>query len=208
MKTHRCLGLALTALLLSSASLRAHCDTLDGPVVTAARQALERRDVTPVLKWVKPDDERPIRAAFSRTLAVRSQSREAAELADTYFFETLVRVHRAGEGAPFTGLKPGPADAAAAAADEALADANAGHLIHATTARVQAALRAKFDEVVERRKTADRTVEDGRAYVAAYVDYVHFVERLNGLAEAPSHADAAHAEANAHPGHAIHAGHD
>jgi hypothetical protein len=29
----------------------AHCDTLDGPVVMTAKAALEKGDVTPVLKW-------------------------------------------------------------------------------------------------------------------------------------------------------------
>jgi hypothetical protein len=43
---------------------------------------------------------------FTKTLAVRKQSKEAKELADMYFFETLVRIHCAGEGAPYTGLKP------------------------------------------------------------------------------------------------------
>ena len=83
----------------------AHCDTLDGPVVIDARTALEKADITPVLKWVKAADEQELRAIFAKTLAVRKLDPAAKELADTYFFETLVRVHRAGEGAPYTGLK-------------------------------------------------------------------------------------------------------
>ena len=84
----------------------AHCDTLEGPVVSTAKAALENGDVTPVLKWVKEDDEKEIRELFAKTLSARKQGKEARELADRYFFETLVRVHRAGEKAPFTGLKP------------------------------------------------------------------------------------------------------
>lgn len=85
----------------------AHCDTLEGPVVKTARSALDKGDITPVLKWVKKENEGEIKEAFKKTLAVRKQGNEARELADMYFFETLVRVHRAGEGAPYTGLKPG-----------------------------------------------------------------------------------------------------
>ena len=55
----------------------AHCDTLDGPVVMAARAALEKGDVTPVLKWVKKENEEEIRALFKKTLAVRSKGAEA-----------------------------------------------------------------------------------------------------------------------------------
>ena len=78
----------------------AHCDTLDGPVVADARTALAQGNVAPVLKWVRPADEKEIRTAFARTTAVRNLSPEAEILADLYFFEALVRIHRAGEGAP------------------------------------------------------------------------------------------------------------
>jgi len=104
-----CTGLiAVTVVLLvaSPENASAHCDTLNGPVVTAARVALQRGDVTSVLKWVKSTEEREVRDAFRRTMAVRGASAEARDLADLYFFETLVRLHRQGEGEPYTGLKP------------------------------------------------------------------------------------------------------
>src|SRR5512137_76552 len=100
---------------------RAHCDTLDGPVVTEARVALEKGDVTPVLKWVKAENEDEIKTVFKKVLAARSSGKEAKEIADLYFFETLVRLHRAGEGAAFTGLEPaGTIEPAVAAADKAI----------------------------------------------------------------------------------------
>src|SRR5512138_2915043 len=83
----------------------AHCDTMGGPVIADAKVALAKGDLTPVLKWVKPENEPEVRTAFTQTLKVRAQGPEARELADRYFFETLVRIHRAGEGAPYTGLK-------------------------------------------------------------------------------------------------------
>ena len=100
----RAIGLgSAMSLALSGIVSAAHCDTMDGPVVAAARVALEKGDIAPVLKWVKPEREKEIRAAFARTLSVRAGGPEAKELADMYFFETLVRVHRAGEGAPLHG---------------------------------------------------------------------------------------------------------
>jgi len=97
--------LAAFALLTAVARVSAHCDTINGPVVAAAKAALNSGDVTPVLKWVRAEDEPEIKAAFARSMAVRSKGKEASELADLYFFETVVRIHRAGEGAPYTGLK-------------------------------------------------------------------------------------------------------
>ena len=100
----------LAALLVGSmvrpAPLAAHCDSMDGPVVKAAEKALETGNINLVLMWVRPQDEPEIRAAFSKVLEVRQLSPDAQALADYWFFETLVRVHRQGEGEPFTGLKP------------------------------------------------------------------------------------------------------
>ena len=108
-------------LMMSPSETRAHWDTLDGPVITDARAALASGDVTPVLKWVRSEDEREIREVFEKTMAVRTLNDAVRELADRFFFETLVRVHRAGEGAPYTGLKPaGSVDHAVMLADQAL----------------------------------------------------------------------------------------
>ena len=112
----------------------AHCDTTQGPVVADARIALDRGDITPVLKWLKPDSETEVRAAFQHALEVRALSPEAQHLADRYFFETLVRVHRAGEGAPYTGLKDVAPEAIIQASDKALASASVDELVQTVTA--------------------------------------------------------------------------
>lgn len=113
---------SLAAVLGWAAPAQAHCDTLDGPVVSAARQALDTGNVKLALVWVQEKDEAELRQAFQKASAARKSGGAAQELADRYFFETLVRVHRAGEGAPYTGLKPaGEIEPPIAAADKALA---------------------------------------------------------------------------------------
>jgi hypothetical protein len=102
--------LACSVILSAPARVLAHCDGLDGPVVKGAQRALDTRNPAFAVIWVQAKDEPEIRTAFERTLAVRALSPQAKELADRFFFETLVRVHRAGEGAPFTGLKPAGRD--------------------------------------------------------------------------------------------------
>lgn len=185
-------SLALVS-IASPLTVRAHCDTLEGPVVSAARTALATADVTPTLMWVKAADEPAIRAAFGRTLAVRRQSKEASALADTWFFETLVRIHRAGEGAPYTGLTSGVAEEPGiAAADHALASGKVDDILTPTTRPLEAALKVRFERVRELSAHADHSVEAGRQYVEAYVDYVHFAGRLAALASGS--ATTAHAE--------------
>lgn len=161
-------------------SLNAHCDTMNGPVVAAARQALASGDLTPVLKWIPQGSEAEIRAAFARTLQVRAAGPSARDLADSYFFKTLVRVHRAGEGEPYTGLKPATeVDPAVAAADEALQRGSPDALVRAITEEVATEIRQRFESVSRARKTADQSVEAGRQYVAAYVGLMHYLEQLD-----------------------------
>ncbi len=184
-------SIVLAALLLTPPAARAHCDTLSGPVVRDARLALAKGNVTPVLKWVKPEAEAEIRTAFRKTIAARVTGGEAQDVADTWFFETLVRVHRAGEGAPFTGLKPGGSDLPhlVVAADRALdgevaPDELASHL----ASLVAAGVKARLSAAAAKLRNAGTSVADGRAFVEAYVDYVHYVEALANLASgSPSH---------------------
>jgi len=176
--------LAMSLLVLAPRMAGAHCDSLTGPVVGTARVALEKGDVTPVLKWVTKENEPEIRAAFARTLAVRGKGTEARELADTYFFETLVRLHRAGEGAPYTGLKPAGTDLgpAVVGADKALEAGSVEGLVKLVTDGVAASIRERFARAATARKHADESVEAGREYVEAYVEYVHYIERVHAAA--------------------------
>lgn len=171
----------------------AHCDSLDGPVVEAARLALAQGEVTPVLKWVRSDDEAAIRTAFAQTVEVRRLSPTAAELADRFFFETLVRIHRAGEGQSFTELKPaGEIDPAIAAADQSLATGRAEALMRDLQQRITTGLGQRFDRAREARAHADHNVEAGRAYVAAYVEFIRYYEGLHALAGRPAASEGGH----------------
>jgi hypothetical protein len=179
---------AVVVWVLVARMARAHCDTLDGPVVITAKMALEKGDVTPVLKWVQKKDEAEIKKAFQQTLAVRKLSPQAKDLADMYFFETLVRIHRAAEGAGYTGLKPaGSVEPPIAAADKALESGSVNELVKEITSIVSAGIRERFNHTVEAKKHADENVETGREYVKAYVEFVHYVEGLHLAAVGPAH---------------------
>ena len=194
--------LAVPALALTLAwagPAAAHCDTLDGPVVGAARKALDSGNVNLVLVWVQKQDEADIRNAFQRARNVRKGGGEAKELADLYFFETLVRVHRAGEGAPYTGLKPaGTVEPAVAAADKAILTGKLQPLGKRIVERMEKGLHGHFDAVVAKRKYRPDDVEAGRAYSSAYVEFVHYAERLYDAAEALAPEHAASAPAHTH----------
>ena len=172
-------GLFAVFMLGAPVDVFAHCDTMNGPVIPEARAALEKGDVTPILKWIKKDNEAEIKAAFTKAVAVRSKGPEAKELADQYFLETLVRLHRAGEGAPYTGIKDEPVEPIVALADKALADGSAEEMIKKISGHIAEAIKAKFNKVLETKKDKDKSVEAGREYVESYVKYMHFVEGIH-----------------------------
>ena len=174
-------GIGLLCITLSTNAF-AHCDTLDGPVVQTARIALEKGDITPLLKWVREKEEKEIQDAFKKTLVVRAKGVEAKELADMYFFETLVRIHRAGEGAPYTGLKPGEAiDPAVALADKALERGSVDKLVDVLTKAMANGIRERFQHASEMHGHADDSVVAGREFVESYVIFTHYVEGLHAI---------------------------
>jgi len=169
---------AATLLYLAAPySTSAHCDTLDGPVIQDARKAIAAKDVTPVLKWVKAKDEKAVRASFEKVLSAHPAKKEAAE---QKFFATLVKVHRAGEGAPFTGLKPaGSVEPAVAEADKALTSGSTDALVKLITDDVAAGIQKRYQRAAAAYQHKDESVAQGREFVEAYVDYTHYVERLH-----------------------------
>lgn len=164
----------------------AHCDGLDGPVIKAAQKALETNNANLILVWVQKDDADYILKAFEKTIKLRTISPEAKELADTYFYETLVRVHRAGEGAPYTGLKPAGRDLGPAipAADVSITSGSAKEVWSLLSNSIHNALHDKFIKVEQLKNYDSKDVEKGREFIRAYVEYIHFVEKVYNVTQA------------------------
>jgi hypothetical protein len=191
-------------------SALAHCDTTGGPVIHEAKAALEKGDVTPILKWVKQENEAEIKTAFAKAVVVRAKGPEAKALADQYFLETLVRLHRAGEGAPYSGIKDQPVEPIVAMADKALAEGSVEDMTKEINGHIAAAIKQKFNRAVEAQKDKDKSVEAGREFVEAYVTYMHYIEGIHtaimstgghqhaGAAEGAAPAAAEHKEHKEH----------
>lgn len=178
--------------LAVSSMAAAHCDTEHGPVILEARAALEKGDVTPMLKWIKKDQEAEIKRVFATVLAVRTKGPESKEVADRWFIETLVRLHRAGEGAPYSGIKDEPVDPLIAMAEAALEEGSADKMIRKIADHMAAVIGKKLDRVVEAAKHKGDSVEAGREFVDAYVDYMHYVENVHAaIAAQEAHRTAA-----------------
>jgi len=182
--------MAAGLLVLSPLTAFAHCDTMQGPVISDAKKAIEENNINYILKWVTPENEAELTAIYEETMEVRDDSEGAKQLADEYLYENLVRIHRAGEGAAYTGLQAGPAEPIILEADKSLDTGSIEAITKHVTASVTDGIKKRFNTTLERKKHADESVAAGREFVEAYVDFTHYVERLynNAVGEAAVHA--------------------
>ncbi len=157
-----------------------HCDSMDGPVVSAARRALETGNVDLVLPFVPKDEEDEVKAAFAKTLRAAKFGAEAREIAELYFFETVVRIHRAGEGAAFTGLKPAGLDVgpAVTAAESAVESGSPDALVRLLCDAIETQVRQRFAEVAARKAGADKGVAQARDYVDHMLGFEVYSNRI------------------------------
>jgi len=174
------LTVAFSIIMMGAGLVFAHCDTMDGPIIKTAQKALETGDVNLVLMWIQKKDEAELKEAFQKAREVRKLNPAAKKLADMYFLETFVRLHRAGEGAPYTGIKPAGSELepAVEGADKALESGSVDDLLKLMTEAVVHGIREHFERTMALKKHAGQSVEAGREFAEAYVKYVHYVERI------------------------------
>ena len=168
--------------MLASISGFAHCDSYDGPVIKDALKALDQNNVELVLKWIEPQQEKEIIPLFHKTYRLKNQDKEVYAIVEKHFLETLVRLHREMEGASFTGLKPaGSMTPLVEMADNSIAKNSVEDVVTTVTNHLEQVLRERYAEVAKLSKTKDNSVEKGREYVHAYVQYTHTLEALEHI---------------------------
>lgn len=175
------IAVGLLSLVMSVFSMPtfAHCDSYDGPVIHDARLALQKGEVSFVMKWIREEHEEEIKSLFSKTLSLKNADHQIYNIVEKHFLETLVRLHREGEGAPFTGLKPtGSVTPIIQMADKSIEDSDIESLLNNLHNHIQKIVIEKYEKVSALNKVKDHSIRVGRAYVAAYVDYTHTLEAV------------------------------
>lgn len=157
-----------------------HCDTRDGPVVKAARKALETGNPNYILIWIPQESEKELQGVFEKTLRARKAGIDAQAVADDWFFETAIRLHRAGEGAPYTGMKPaglseGPV---VPLAEKAIETGDPKATIDLIKKTVEEELHSRFRQVMEKKKYDVDDVPAGREYIEAFIGWVVYSHHL------------------------------
>ncbi len=158
-----------------------NCDSMGGPVVKAAEMALEMENVNHILPYVNEEDENEIKSAFEKVSFVRELNEDAAELADYWFFETVVRLHLKGKNEPFHGIKPSKGDlspimrkAKIAMDEEDLTD-----LFEFLSAKLENEMRKRFMEVLNSKDYDFNEVDEAREYINSVIEFVSYVDDIN-----------------------------
>ncbi len=178
--------LSLIALfsLISIQTASAHCDSYDGPALIDAEKALETNNVDLILKWINADMEDEVVPLFHKTYSLKNGDKEIYEIVKKHFYETFIRLHREMEGAPFTGLKPAGTTAhITVMSDKALETGEFEDLLNALNNHINSQLQEKFEKTEALYKVRNNSVEQGREYVEAYVDYTHALEAVHDVLE-------------------------
>lgn len=199
MFTHRIVNLLAA---LKPSTVQAHCDTAEGPAVKDGHKALETGNINYALKWIPAAGETELRDVFGKALKVRTLGADAAELADRLFLETLVRIHRMGEGVGFTGVQPAGThiDPVVTAADEAIALGTAAALLPMVPEERRAELDKRFHAAIAAKDFDVDDVAAGRRYLAAYVSYFKYAEGEDHEHDGHEH-DGHEDHGHEHPGH-------
>ncbi|MET4686235.1 DUF6448 family protein [Sinorhizobium fredii] len=172
-----------------------HCDSTDGPVVTAARQALDMEDVSLVLPYVQESSAAELMIAFKKVMEARKSSPAAREVADLYFYETAVRLHRAGEGAPYTGLKPAGLDVGPVipVVEKAIETGSPEALIRFLTDTLRDEVKHRFDRIRHLRAHSPTDIPVARKYVEAILGLEVYSHQLyQAMKAAPHERDPEH----------------
>lgn len=171
-------------MIFGTLPVSAHCDSYDGPTIKDAIKALETNNVNLVLKWITPEQEKEIIPLFNKTYSLKKGDKEVYAIVEKHFFETLVRLHRETEGAPFTGLKPaGTTKKIVQLSDQALESKNVDDFLVKLNTHIGKVIKEKYEKVVALGKVKNDSPAKGREYVEAYVDYTHTIEAIHDIAE-------------------------
>ncbi len=196
MKTSLTVVAVLAVFLLATVSAEAHCDAVDGPVAMAASKALGTKNVNLVLPYAPAEFEPELTAAFQQALVVRDKGPEARALADRYFMEVAVRLHRAGEKAPYLGLKPAGTDFGPAipAAEKALESGTPDAPIKLLSEQLNHEIAARLGHALSKRAatkepTTKVDVPAARERVSAELEFIGYVETVHLALTGGGHAE-------------------
>lgn len=161
----------------------AHCDTMDWPVIIAAKKSLETKNPNYFLIWVQKKDEPIILEDFNKTLSLRQKNPEDSENIDKSFFENLVKIHREWEWAEYTWLKSAWSitNPVVILWDKSFETKNSTELEVFLSKTLADEIKNRFKEVIEKQNYALDDIEAWREYITSYITFLHWAEWIQDI---------------------------
>ena len=158
--------------------------------------ALEAGDVALVLPFVPVDGEAEVRGVFDRVRSVREFGSDAREVADRLFFDTVVRIHRAGEGAPYTVLKPAGLSVGPVIplAERAVNTGSPGEVVDFLASVLGAEVKHRLEHISALADARERSLGDARRYVEGSLAFQVYAHRIYEEMRAPAHGHRAESD--------------
>jgi hypothetical protein len=148
-----------------------------GPMMKAARMALESGNARHILIWVPEGSENTLKNLLEKACCERySQKSKAAD----WYFETVQRLHRSGMQSNYSGIEDvifGEIPVIRKA-DEAIETGNFEQLSGLVPVMDISELRQRFDTIREMRNYPDLSA--GRTFVSAYLEFMLYLYKLSG----------------------------
>ena len=195
LKNIKKLGFITSFLIIGAfTNANAHCDTMDGPTVIDGQKAMKENNINYALKWVQPKAEKELKEAFELSMKVKDLSPESKQISEKYFLGELVRIHRQGEDASYTGVKAAGTtiDKKVLAADKSIELGNLSPLENLIEKDKKAELKQRFDKVMALKNFDTNNLDAGRDYIEAYVKFFKFAEGEDDHHKKETHDKKAH----------------
>lgn len=155
-------------------------DITNGPVMGAAKMALDTGNVNYVLIWVPEASENQLKNLFEKTFCERRAGKDMQDIAINWYFETVKRLHRAGERRLYTCLKPDGPDESPVfpKVNRAIETGVADEIIGFIPKTQDHDFRYRFHHLIEKKNYDVNNVAAGRGYVAEFIDFILYLHHL------------------------------
>lgn len=155
-------------------------DMTNGPVMGAAKMALDKGNVNYVLIWVPEESENKLKNLFEKTFCESRAGKDMEDIAINWYFETVKRLHRAGERRLYTCMNPDGSDERSVVpkVKRAIETGEADEIIGFIPKTKEHDFRHRLHHLIEKKNYDVNNVAAGREYVAEFIDFIIYLHHF------------------------------
>jgi hypothetical protein len=154
-------------------------DEMQGPVVKAAKMALETGNVNYILIWLPEESENTLKNLLEKTCCTRSSRMNMKNRAYDWYFEMVNRFFNIGRPRDNLTIRGGLAEKPLdLKVDKAIESGNFEEIRDIIPVTHEADAKQRFLHVMNMRNYPVNNIAEGRAYVSAFFDFNRYMHDL------------------------------